>query len=115
MGRLLAALALIVALAGCASSNGWGSESAAAAPTLSSDQLQDAEFAAELYQDGVPFKDHDDAKLIGTTVCAYLDQGGVSIAGAIVGMLKWRPEFTGEQAGNAVADAVRVYCPEHRP
>jgi hypothetical protein len=68
-----------------------------------------------LTQDGVPFKDHQDAMIIGTTVCAYLDQGGTSIADAIVGMMKWRPEFTADQVGNAVADAVKVYCPEQRP
>jgi hypothetical protein len=84
-------------------------------PTLSPDELKDAQFAAMLIQDGVPFKDHEDAGVIGATVCVYLGQPGTSIASAIVGMTKWRPSLTSEQVGNAVADAVTVYCPEEKP
>ena len=92
-----------------------GDPSPSSTPTLSADELKDAQFAAMLIQDGVPFKDHEDAVTIGTTVCVYLGQQGTSIPNAIVGMMKWRPSLTSEQIGNAVADAVTVYCPEFRP
>lgn len=86
-----------------------------AAPTLSPDELKDAEFSALLIRRGVDFTpvERDDMILQGHAVCVFLAQPGPkpTMMDAGLGLMDTYGH-TANDAAAIAASAVQVYCPE---
>lgn len=113
MGRTLAALTLIAALAGCAPSTGWSSDPPAAArscPTVTGAQ---AKYLCWLQTYSIHVTPETEQALLtaGDTLCQGLRKGGTPEQGTAV-LYRTVPNISQQQAGNLITAAQMGLCPD---